>query len=134
MTRITIETDHHGDVKLTGIDGGPVRFRSVDDHEASVGHELAVALVEENDDVTFASGVPRHREDLRELAAELPTDDVHGNMPSNDIVAFLEQFGDGDLEVLKRDPSALTERREGSETVYEVESDTDDADADSEAQ
>lgn len=121
MTRITLDTTHNDDVKLTGVGDDPVRFRAADGHEASVGHELAVELVESRSDVTFSSGVPIHREDLRELASALPTDDVHGNMASDEIVGFLERFYDAELSVLKRNPGALTTERDGDDTVYTVD-------------
>lgn len=127
MTRITLDTDYNDDVKLTGVSDGPVRFRAADGHEASVEHELAVELVESRSDVTFSSGVPIHREDLRELASALPTDDVHGNMASDEIIGFLERFDDAELSVLKRNPDALTTERDGSDTVYAVEESDDGA-------
>lgn len=124
MTRIKLRTDHLGDVRLTGLNE-PVRFPAADDHEVSVDHERAVELVESHDKITLASGVPRYRQDLRELASELPTDAVHGNMPSDEIVEFLEQFDDAELALLKRNPGTLVERTENRETFYEVEPEDD---------
>lgn len=121
MTRITLTSpDHHGDIVKTG-EGRRVRFPAAEGHECSVPHEDAVTLVESYDDVEFASGVPRMRADLRELGAALPTDELNGNSPSDEIVEFLEQFEDDELDVLKANPGALTERRSGDETVYAVE-------------
>lgn len=117
MTRIKTTKDHYGAVRYTGKEPN---LRFPPDGELSVSHDVACEAVDVHDEVEFATGVPRHRKDLRELAANLDVEAINGNSPTDEIVEFLEQFeGDG-LELIKRHPEALVEYEEDYETKHKV--------------
>lgn len=115
MTRITLDSDHSGAVRLSR---PQVRFDET--HEASVLHDRAKELVASHEDVSFAYPIPTEYDDLREVAAALPTDRVAGNDTADQIVSFLEQFEADEIERLCDDPSLLVVEVQNRREKYEV--------------
>lgn len=96
--RIRHTLDGNARVNLTG---GDYHVEFPRSGVLTVGEDYAAELVENHPLIEWAVEIPDDYRALQSMAAAADTDEVDGNSPRDEIVAYLETLSDDELEALQ---------------------------------